>query len=145
LLLVIVLGIWGSIAYKLINGISPNIQNVMNQDSNIGFKPNKRAEIDTFFITPVERDPFLGVLTNNINKEIKVKTDYKPKTSHLSISYSGMVSNSSAKDKVFIVNIEGTQYLIKKGQTIASVKLIKGNIDEILVSYNNKTLIVKRQ
>jgi type II secretory pathway component PulC len=144
-LLVIVLGVWGTIAYKILNGISPSVPQANKQELDIAFKPDKRTQMDTFSVTPVNRDPFLGVLTHNIQKVTSKKVEPKPKKSSLSISYSGMVSNQKASDKVFIVNIRSKQYLLKKGQTIDSVKLIKGDLDKIVVSYNNKSLTVKRQ
>jgi len=80
ILLVTVLAIWGTIGYKIINGINP-----------------------------------------------------------------GLVKKQNSAEKVFVVNINNKQYLLKQGQTIDSVTLVKGNTKQIVMRYQNKLQTVKRQ
>lgn len=147
LLLTAVLGIWGTIAFKIVNGLSPDLPQSSEPVLDISFKPKTIKAIDTFSIQNVERDPFLGTLsaskTNNKPKETKnsnqIVTKHQPK-----ITYSGLVKKQTTADKVFVVNINNQQYLLKQGQTADSVKLLRGNTKEITIRYKNQTKTINR-
>lgn len=148
ILLVAVLGIWGTIGYKIINGLTPEEPLSPNQNIDVSFNPEKRIKQDTFSITEVDRDPFLGTLSRVKSKtttkpslnQTQKKTNYQPV-----ITYSGLVKKQNTSDQVFVVSINNNQYLLKKGQIADSVKLLKGNSKDITVSYKNKPLTIKRQ
>lgn len=148
ILLVAVLGIWGTIGYKIINGLNPKQPLRPTQNIDVSFNPEKHIKQDTFSITEVDRDPFLGTLSrvkakttakSSLNQTQK-KTNYQPV-----ITYSGLVKKQNASDQVFVVNINNNQYLLKKGQIADSVKLLKGNSKTITVSYKKKSLTINRQ
>lgn len=63
LLLVVVLGVWGMIGYRIWAGLNPEAPKMVQQDVNINFNPNTGTAIDTFSIQTIARDPFLGTLT----------------------------------------------------------------------------------
>ncbi|WP_156113409.1 hypothetical protein [Wocania ichthyoenteri] len=133
-LLTLVLGIWGVIGYKILSAVNPTSPEFVEQNLDVSFNPKARKETDTFSIKPVNRDPFLGTLLikkKTITKNPKHKTTvvWKP------IIYHGNVSNQNGKTKVFIISIDGQQHLIKPGQVINEVKLIKGNSKSVLLSY----------
>ena len=147
MLLIAVISIWGIIGYKIINGLSPDEPQANIQEFEATFKPEAINKVKSFSIQKVERDPFLGTLASN-NKKKKAST-LKPnmqkaiKNSPL-ITYAGLVKKQDASNQVFVVNINNNQYLLKKGQIADSVKLIRGNTKEIVVSYNNKLQTIKR-
>lgn len=146
-MLAAVLGIWGTIAFKIINGLSPDLSQSSEPVLDVTFKPKTIKTIDTFSIQNVERDPFLGTLsaskTNNKPKATKnsnqIVTKHQPK-----ITYAGLVKKQKTADKVFVVNINNQQYLLKQGQTADSVKLLRGSTKEITIRYKNQTKIINR-
>ena len=147
MLLAAVLGVWGTIAYKIVNGLSPEDTKQTEQTFDVSFQPKTKVTVDTFSIQNVERDPFLGTLsaskTNNKQKTTKksnqIVTKNQPK-----ITYAGLVKKQTTADKVFVVNINNQQYLLKQGQTADSVKLLRGNTKEITIRYNNQTKTITR-
>jgi hypothetical protein len=147
-LLVAVLGIWGMIGYKILNGLNPEIPKTSNQDLGITFEPKHNTAIDTFSISPIERDPFLGTLATNkkSHKSYKVKPlTLKAIENIPTVTYSGLVQKENTSNQIFVVNINTNQYLLKKGQTADSVKLVRGNSKEIVIHYKNKLQTIKRQ
>lgn len=145
ILLIAVIGIWGTIAKRFIGNsfsdeIEPNsIKNVVE------FKPNYENKKDTFSIQQVKKDPFLGQLTTPKRKN-KSKTKKYPKDSlRVKISYSGMVKKQQSKDQVFVININQQQYLLKKGQKVKDVKLLFGNQNNIVVLNKGKRQTIKKQ
>ncbi|WP_407556479.1 hypothetical protein [Winogradskyella sp. 4-2091] len=147
ILIAIVIAVWGTIGYKILNGVSPNLAEITQDEFDVSFNPKTNIEIDTFSIENIERDPFLGILRNKKNKTstklarlIKNEKDNSPL-----IVYSGLIRKQNSSGLVFIVNVNKNQYLLKKGQSADSVKLIKGNEKEITIRYRSKNKTIKRQ
>jgi len=148
LLLVAVLGIWGTIGYKLLNGLSSDETEITNQNFDVAFNPKEQKAIDTFSIQEVQRDPFLGTLSST--KKAKVSNSRSNVTKKASIKqrkiiYEGLVKKQNSSDQVFVITIENEQYLLKKGQIADSVKLVRGNSKEIIILHRNKRQTIKRQ
>jgi len=147
ILLVVVLGIWGAIGYKIINGIRSDAPQLASQEFDDTFKPKTTSEIEGFSIQKIERDPFMGTMAN-IKKQKTLgisKNMQQPNDSSKIIVYGGLVKRQNTKDQVFVVNINNNQYLLKKGQIADSIRLIRGNAKEIVISYNNKSQTIKRK
>lgn len=147
MLLAAVLGVWGTIAYKIVNGLSPEDPQQTEQTFDVSFQPKTKVTVDTFSIQNVERDPFLGTLSTSItnNKPKTTKNSNQIVTKHQpKITYAGLVKKQTTADKVFVVNINNQQYLLKQGQTVDSITLIKGNTKEITIRYNKQTKTITR-
>lgn len=129
------------------NGINPETQDFIVQNSQLAFNPKAIVKADTFSVKTVMRDPFLGTLTaTKTNKKKKIKITKPVDTlKTLKITYSGLIKKQQSSAPIFIINIENNQYLFKKMQTIENVKLLKGNTKEIVVLVNNKlqTITIK--
>lgn len=139
LLLVVVLGIWGVIGYKIWSGFNTEVPEAKQQEFAVSFNPKTNTVIDTFSVQTAERDPFLGTLTlQKLKKTNTTKSKKQDNFVWLPISYQGLVKKQDSKEEVFIVNIRGKQYVLKLGQKIDSVTLVKGNIKNIVVRYKNK-------
>ncbi len=133
ILLALVLSIWGAIGFKIVEAVNPSEANTTAQNFDVSFSPQINSEIDTFSIETVNRDPFLGTLTT---KRKIVNTVPKPKTIVWKpIIYHGNISKNDAKKNIFIVSIDGKQYLMKLGQTISDIKLVRGDTKKIVVVY----------
>lgn len=145
-LIVAALGIWGTIIFKIVKGISPDEINVVKpSDPDMTFNPKANTKTDTFSIQNLKRDPFLGTLSQKKNtSKISISVNKDVENSPL-MTYNGLVKKQSTSEHVFVVNVNNNQYLLKRGQIADSVKLIKGNDNEITVLYRNKSKIIKRQ
>lgn len=144
LLLVTVLAIWGIIGFKIVSTLNPDVPKASLYNEQVAFNPEIKSEVDTFSVQIVNRDPFLGTL---MVKKPKVKTkSIKPKEPlvWVPVIYQGNVNKQASKNKVFVVSINGVQHLMKKGQTIEGITLIKGNNTEIVVSYKGARKTINR-
>lgn len=148
LLLAAVLGLWGTIGYKVISTLNPDESEVLTENISVDFSPEK-TKVDTFSITQIKRDPFLGKLTRNTTETKKDKSRNTKKTDLENpwpqIQYQGMVKKQGASFQIFIVTINQQQYLLKKNQELNSIKLLKGDAKEIHVRFNKETKTFKVQ
>ncbi|WP_422106024.1 hypothetical protein [Winogradskyella sp.] len=142
-LLVLVIGVWGTIAYKIVTALHPDMPKMQQQEFVVNTNYKVETAVDTFSIRKVNRDPFLGTYMIKASpKKTRVKKQtllWKP------IQYHGIVKNG--KNKLFIVSIDGKQHLLKKGQTKDSVKLLNGNAKSITMRYktSSKTFRLKQK
>lgn len=143
LLLVFVLAIWGIVGYKILSTLNPEPPKLVSNAFDVSFNPKTNTVLETFSIQTANRDPFLGTLL--VKKKPQIKKQIAPKVEWVPISYHGSVTQQQSKNKVFVVSINNKQSLMKIGQTIKDVKLIRGNNREIVVRYKNNTKTVAKQ
>ncbi|MDD7886050.1 hypothetical protein [Flavivirga sp. 57AJ16] len=143
-LLALVLGIWGIIGYRIVSTINPVAPDVVQQGFEVAFNPKAQIEVDTFSIQPVNRDPFLGTLLVKKKPKRTFKKPTQPKVVWLPVLYHGSISKQDTKTKVFIVSINGQQNLMKIGQTIHGVKLIKGNSNSVTLTYKEARKTIQK-
>lgn len=139
ILLVTVLAIWGIIGFKILTTLNPDAPNMMPQNDMVAFKPKTNIAVDTFSVQLTERDPFLGTLY--IKKKPKAKTKrVKPKEALVwaPIIYHGAIAKQQSKTQVFVISINGQQNLMKVGQEVNGIKLVKANAKEIRVTYKGE-------
>ena len=144
LLLISVLCIWGIIGFKMVSALGPEGSELQSQELLVNFKPKPMTENDTFSITPVLRDPFLGT----IKKKAIAHTGNRPIKDTLvwpKVTYSGMVRKQNASVQVFVLNIDAYQYLLKKGQRIKDIILVGGNSEHIVIAYKNRKQTIALQ
>lgn len=137
LLVVIVLGIWGVIGYKLIvafsgKGGQKNLQNELSSNQIV----LSSIEKPSFSITPPERDPFLGGLY--VKKTIKKKpTKRKPQIQLQwpDIVFKGLVSDKGAKKRVFLIDVNGESHFTEIGEMInTKLRLVKGDNQKVKIA-----------
>ena len=139
LMIGVVLVIWSILGYQLWSTFmsdetEPTTTVVTNFD-----QPTYAAK-ETFELLPLEKDPFLGTIyrkpsTNNAPSAIiKKDTLQWPQ-----ISYVGLVSDANAQSPVFILSVNGSQHLLKIGQEIEGIKVIRGTSEKIKLAYRTKT------
>lgn len=141
LLIVVVLGIWGTIGYKILSAVHPDESNQSIASLDTSFQPKIAAQKDTFSIQQTNRDPFLGTLTKKHVTPIKkqtAKSATNKNTPEPIITYQGLVKKQNSSSQIFTLSINNQQYLFNKGQTIDEVTLVKGNAKEVVVRYNGK-------
>lgn len=141
ILLPVVIVIWGFLIYKIVDAFSSENSDI-TQITQVNFKPPKGVQRDTFSLVPVDTDPFLGtVYTKPKPTSHNVKSVHKPKseTQWPSIGYLGIVADKKSTTSVYIVSINGQQFLLKKGDTLQKLKIIKGSEENIFIRYGGET------
>lgn len=141
ILLPAVIVVWGLLIYKIVDAFSSeNIAVTRIQKTN--FKPPKGIKKDTFSLLPIEVDPFLGTTyTKSKTASQNINAIHKPKIEKQwpSIGYFGIVTDKNSPISVYIVSINGQQYLLKKGDTLQKLRVIKGSEENIFIRYEGKT------
>ncbi len=138
------MSIWGIIGYRIITTINPSKPKIENQYFDVAFNPKNNTKVDTFSIQTVNRDPFLGTLLVSNKTRISKKNTSKVKVNWIPVTYHGSISKQDAKNKVFIISIDGKQYPMKVGQTVNEVRLIRGYTNAVLVSYKGERKAIKK-
>jgi hypothetical protein len=144
-LLVAVLAIWGIIGFKILSTLNPDAPKMVAQDDTELISPKAILNTEIFTIQSAERDPFLGTLY------AKKKINTYPKTIipkevfvWIPVLYHGTVSIQNSKEKICVLSINGQQQIMKVGQEVNEVKLVKANNTEVLVSYKGKRKAIQK-
>ncbi|WP_298900963.1 hypothetical protein [uncultured Psychroserpens sp.] len=142
-LLVLVIGVWGTVTYKIIAGLNPDLPELNTPQ--VLAKANFKVDtvIDTFSIKTVDRDPFLGTITKP--KTVQSSTKKRKTVTWLPVEYLGIVKNKNYKEQIFIISINGKQSLVKKGQTKDSITLVRGNKNRLTLRYKNEQKVIVRK
>lgn len=141
ILIIVVLSIWGAIAFQFSSIFKPDNHNTFTQLPTVQFNPKPIKIRDTFFIPLINRDPFLGTLQFNTKRKKRIKKKHateRPLVSNYKIRYHGSIKKKKSNEKVFVVSVDNEQYLLKKGQQVKNITLLKGNASEIVIKLNNK-------
>ena len=147
MLLFLVLVLWGAIGYQITATLNPKEPKQLVDNTSISFIP-KQHSIDTFSVSKVNRDPFLGKLTSSTTKrKHSKKSILVPKILEqtLNIVYLGMIQKKNAKQQIFIIAIDGTQHLFKIKQEFEEVKLLSGTTKAITIRIAGKSKTIKVQ
>ncbi|UOB17896.1 hypothetical protein [Abyssalbus ytuae] len=144
LLLILVIVIWGIIAYKIISSLGNNSTPAgPEQKFEVSFNPKPVKGIDTFSIKANYRDPFLGTVEKPKSVIVSKPKTTQPPEIEIPVSYSGFIKDKKTREKIFFVHINGMQHLMKANKEINGVKLVSGNDKEITVLLNKKRKIIK--
>lgn len=147
LLVPLTFGVWGYIGYFIYSTINkdeyiPEI-NVSKQKKHT----NKPIEKDySLFLN--YRDPFLGKIssqqnTNKVPKASKPKTEVN-NTILNNIKYLGLIKNKEQGNIIASININHNDYLLKKGDKINGVEILKINSDSLQIKIENKNYYIKK-
>jgi len=138
--LVLVLAIWGILGFKILKTVNPSPQITTQITSKEKFVPITMEKRDTFSISANYRDPFLGTMPKvDRPKKTKIIVSQKKELPEKIIVYTGFVTESSSKKKIFFLTIDGEQQMMSKNGSFKEVKLLSGNSEKIKVRYNGKT------
>lgn len=158
LLIIVVLGLWGTVAYKAVDHFfSPEVlvanENILNKEFNLD-EVNK----DTFQLKKVARDPFLN--TQNKSFDSVFKKDYskipikkiksstivvRPKeiTNWPSIFYYGYIKSKSKDEELVLVKIDDRLYKLRKYDQVREIILKQVYNDSIELNYNKQKRIIR--
>lgn len=157
-LIIIVLGLWGTVAYKTVAQFFFPETLVVNENiSNNGFNLDE-VNKDTFQLKKVTRDPFLN--TQNKSIDSILKKDYskipikkikssaivvRPKeiTNWPSIFYYGYIKSKSKDEELVLVKIDEKLYKLRKYDQVREIILKQIYNDSIELNYNKQKRIIR--
>ena len=154
-LLLFVVGLWGTIIYRYASQYLYKNEDVfVGQDSIFSLNKNLQQK-DTFEMDPIKRDPFLNKTyvadaekmvypvraTRTAIKKIPiVKNEYFP-----TVEYYGYIkSNSEGKKELIMIKSNGVLMKLKLGEERDGLKILKVYKDSVQFSYNKKVFFVKK-
>lgn len=142
-LLFAVLVIWGLIGYQIYTRMNPPVPKIESTKISNGFVREINVDQSFYELKATYRDPFLGKYP--AKKSIK-KTITKPKKNipYPRVIYNGMIEGSSSK--TFILTVNNQQEILKLGESIQKVKLLKADSKEAIVVFegNKKTILLNQ-
>lgn len=140
ILLAAVLVIWGLIGYRVLRTLSPEREPSPDTGQSVTFNPRAFKKQEAFTVAVHERDPFLGTMMRPKKKPARkpvVQTEIPPEM-EVPVYYAGMVKDDKSREKIYFVQIDGMQQLMRINDEINGVKLVRGDPKEITVLYNGK-------
>lgn len=132
--------IWGVLGFKIVKTISPKNHQAPKNEVVDQFRPLEIAKRDTFSILANYRDPFLGIMPipkSPKKKSLKTNTNFT-KVPDKKILYTGYITESTTKNKIFFISIDGQQHMMEVKDIIDDVRLLSGSTKKVMVKYNGK-------
>ena len=161
LLVFAVLGVWGTVIYKLIVG-SGGDDAQLPTVTQMNVTPEVESSLpDTFHIVAKYRDPFLGKTTARKSKRANQVAATTPKNPTVrkaepkpvepapalpwpEVNYNGMVVNSADSAVVALVSIGQSDALLELGGTFNEIELVAIHADSIRVSFQGESRTITK-
>ncbi len=138
ILLPVVLIIWGLVIYNIVDAFSS--EEIAGSKMDMAhFKAPKIKEKEVFTLLPIDSDPFLGTMYTKPKTKVTSRRNPVQEIVWPAIDYEGVISGKTFKSTIFIISINGQQHLVKKGDTLQGLKVIKGNTKLIKLKYKRQT------
>lgn len=139
ILLPVVILIWGYVGYVIFDAFSSDDSEIQKTPVTSNYTKLTIEKKESFELLPIDIDPFLGTLykkpktkrTASVNKPSKKEIKWP------TIQFQGIVSGGASS--VYMVSINGQQYLLSMGDEIQNVKLIKGSSEAISLKFEGQT------
>lgn len=150
-LLPLVILIWGTVFYKLFYTTFQEEEwtnEIVNLPKNIA----ATSVADTFSIIANYRDPFLGNVISRENSEknlsqqkpIMSQPKVEPVVQWPNIVYGGTIKNQQSAKQLALVKINGKENILKAGEKIGVVELMKIYKDSIEVKMGKDKKVVRK-
>jgi hypothetical protein len=140
LLLFVVLIIWGFIVFRIYRTVNPSDEKKMNVS--IGSILTDTRVTDTFSIAASYRDPFLNhyvAVSHSVRRSrpVPVQLPQLPKAPVRwpDVKFLGTISNNKLAKKIILVSINGRDNLMREGETVNDLSLLKIAKDSVQLSY----------
>ncbi|MFV0249062.1 MAG: hypothetical protein ACK5H1_08925 [Tenacibaculum sp.] len=136
--------VWGLVGYKMYRGLKPTAKKNLDSISEKKISLKNYTKSEVYKIKANYRDPFLGkLLVQKINHP-------KPKAQKAAkaivfppVIYNGMVARENTK--LYTLTVNGRQEVLKIGESLNGVKLIKANKEKATVRFKQTVKILKLQ
>lgn len=143
-LLVAVLFIWGLIGYQIYKRLNPSASPLEVTPFSTSFIPEKKVENSYYKLAGNYRDPFLGKFAEKKKKIVKKRIVKMKPTIHFPyLIYNGIIEGNQSKS--YILTIDNQQQILKLGDTISGIKLLRANSKEAIVSFKEVKKIIPLQ
>ena len=150
ILLPLVAIIWGIIIYKVFSAIGSKAIEPSDNFSYSSMLPVKTS-IDTFSIIANYRDPFLGKMMVHSSENdqpakpvIKIEKPKPVPAQWPSIAYHGMIKNQKTGKQLYLVKINNTDNMMKRGEIISDVELKETYKDSIEVVFKKEKRMIRK-
>lgn len=154
LLIGLVAIVWGLIIYRIFDSLNQN--NDQPEPKYTGVVKKKLENYDSIYphtqLALNYRDPF-GIARNDTaivkiskNHDLKISDVIPAKPAAINwnfVNYSGYINNPQSKKIISIMKINGREAMMKDGEVIDRVKLLKNMEDSIKISYLGKIRFIK--
>ncbi|WP_431166745.1 hypothetical protein [Tenacibaculum halocynthiae] len=144
-LLVAVLIVWGLIGYQFFKKINPTENEVLGDQIPKKYIPEKINKSKSYVVIAKYRDPFLGTMFSE-QKKVKRKNIAPKQEMNIpfpTVVYNGIVEGGNSKS--YTITVNGKQDLLRIGEELLGVKLIKANSKQIKVHFNTVIKTIKLQ
>ena len=155
-LILVVLGLWGTVAYKAISQYFFSNEIAYNGTQNQADFNFSKIEKDTFNLETIGRDPFLNKSTAPVIKDADPKPALpkrpvntqprivKPKAvvSWPEVHYYGYIKSRERKEELILVKIQSKLYKLRKNDQIDGLFIKKVYNDSVEVYFNKEKRIV---
>jgi len=154
----LVLCIWGMVLYRVF--VSVHEETGIQSDL-IATAPLKKSALpklypDTFRLILDYPDPFSGAPVKlpdtSSQKKAALRPDHQllqpvpiPQNPVQLLKYLGFVSDGKGSQRVAIVSFQGTERLLKEGDTLKRIKVINIKKNVLVLSYQGKTTSIKTE
>lgn len=155
-LIIVVLGLWGTVAYKTVSQYFFSKELIANKTHSNNELNSNQINKDTFQLEKITRDPFLNTLIQSADSIPKkhysmtaiVKTNtiaIKPKVviTWPFISYHGYIKSKEKNEALVLVKIDKKLYKVRKDEQIEGVTIKKVYSDSIELSFNTEKKTIK--
>lgn len=159
ILILVVLGLWGAIAYKSLSRFFPAKQNFSTEtDFNSSGFNVKKIEKDTFDLRPLVNDPFFGRSFSQpivaktrsvyyVSKSLaKPKPEVKPKVMvpFPVVKYFGFIKSKDKKEEMILIKVDNTLHKTRLNANCDGVLIKKVYKDSLQVVFGKELKTIKR-
>ena len=148
LLIVVVLLVWGTIIYRIVNASGSDTPIVLSDNNTEILIARADEQPASFSLKLNYRDPFLGTVTVSKSKS---KTNIAPKVQKVepvinwpNVTYGGLIKNDNQNVKLAFVAVNGRSSIMKVGDSFLEVKLLANYGDSIQVEFENQKRFIKK-
>ena len=140
-----VLLIWGIIGVQIYNRINPSESEIEVVTGSSSFERKTTTENVTYQLKPIYRDPFFGKFpVKKKKKKKKPKTVKKePQKPFPNIIYNGLIKG--ATENTYILTINRKQHIVKKGEIVDNISILKGTSSEVTIGFEKQQKIFEKQ
>jgi len=140
ILLPVVALIWGAIIFQVVDAFDDD-DPVITASDTISFASIETKEREKFVLGTVDRDPFLGTIYRakkvvNTNPKPRVK---KQEVIWPSIKYKGLVSDQNNASSIYLIEINGSDQLMKVNDIVDEVRFSKGSNNSVTLRHKGQT------
>jgi hypothetical protein len=155
-LLLLVVGLWGTVGYKTINQYFFSKEFTFKDIKTTNTYNITKIEKDTFHLENIPRDPFLNKSSQILNQNPVVKKTYLPPkvlnkpvfvpkliVNWPLVAYYGYIKSKDKTEELILVKIDNKLQKLRKNSEVNGLIIKKVFNDSIEVFFNNEKKIIR--